>query len=112
MTVARYAEEIGRRVELKPSTIGALRVAAMLHDIGKIGVPDSILAKPGPLSTEEYTVIKRHPRTALKILEHVSFLERELPIILHHHEWFNGTGYPDGLAGEQIPIGARVLAAA
>ena len=112
LTVARYAEEIGRRMELKRSTIGALRVAAMLHDIGKIGVPDSILAKPGPLSTEEYTVIKRHPRTALKILRHVSFLERELPIILHHHEWFNGTGYPDGLAGEQIPIGARVLAVA
>lgn len=112
LTVARYAEEIGRRMKLKPSTIGALRVAAMLHDIGKIGVPDSILAKPGPLTTEEYTVIKRHPRTALDILGHVSFLERELPIILHHHEWFNGTGYPDGLAREQIPIGARVLAVA
>ena len=71
-----------------------------------------MLTKAGPLDDEEIALVQRHPRTALDILGHVSFLGNELPIILHHHERFDGSGYPDGLAGEQIPIGARVLAMA
>ncbi len=84
----------------------------MLHDIGKIGVPDAILTKPGRLTDEEFDVIRKHPETALDILGHVSFLTDERPLILHHHEHYDGNGYPHGLGGDRIPIGARVLALA
>jgi diguanylate cyclase (GGDEF)-like protein/putative nucleotidyltransferase with HDIG domain len=112
LTVADYAEGFGKRMRLPARMIEALRVAALLHDIGKIGVPDSILTKPGPLSGEEFDVVKKHPETALDILSHVSFLTDVKPMILHHHERFDGTGYPAGLKGDQIPIGARVLCVA
>ncbi len=112
LTVAAYSESIAKRLQLPQRMIQTLRAAALLHDIGKIGVPDAILTKPGPLTEEEFTIIKRHPETALEILGHVSFLSEERPIILHHHEWYDGSGYPAGLAGDRIPIGARVLAIA
>ncbi len=112
LTVARYAETIGRRMHLPVRVIETLRAAALLHDVGKIGVPDAILTKPGPLSNEEFNIIKRHPETALEILSHVRFLTDERPLILHHHERYDGKGYPAGLAGHHIPIGARILAAA
>lgn len=97
---------------MKSSEIDTIRAAALLHDVGKIGVPDALLTKPGPLTDDEYAVVKRHPETALAILGHISFLASERPLILHHHERFDGDGYPDGLSGEQIPLGARVLAVA
>ena len=81
----------------------------MLHDIGKIGVPDHILSKPGKLTDAEFAVVRRHPVMAVQILEHASFLRGELQIIQHHHERWDGGGYPDGLAGERIPFGARIL---
>ncbi|MGB2986086.1 MAG: diguanylate cyclase, partial [Phycisphaerae bacterium] len=112
LTVSTYAETIGKRMQLPVRMIETLRAAALLHDVGKIGVPDAILTKPGPLTTEEFDVIKRHPETALEILGHVSFLTDERPLILHHHERYDGTGYPTGLAGDRIPIGARILATA
>lgn len=112
MTVATYAETIGRRMGLPSSLLRTLRAAAALHDVGKIGVPDAILTKTGPLTDDEFAVVKRHPETGLEILGHVSFLTDERPLILYHHERYNGTGYPCGLAGDQIPIGARVLAIA
>lgn len=112
LTVADYAEAFGKRMHLPARMLETLRAAALLHDIGKIGVPDSILTKPGPLSDEEFGVVKKHPETALEILGHVSFLADVKPMILHHHERFDGTGYPYGLAGDQIPIGARVLCVA
>lgn len=112
MTVADYAEAIGREMKLNEPMMATLRAAALLHDVGKIGVPDAILTKPTSLTAEEYEIIKRHPRTALDILEHVSFVAEERPLILHHHERHDGMGYPSGLSGDQIPIGARVLAAA
>lgn len=112
LTVSGHAEAIGRRMRLPTSLIESVRVAALLHDVGKIGVPDAILTKPGPLTAEEFEVIKRHPGTALDILGHVSFLAEERPMILHHHERFDGKGYPTGLAGNRIPVGARVLAMA
>ena len=112
LTVAAYAEEIGKRMRLPARLIETLGAAAMLHDVGKIGVPDAILTKPGPLSDSEFNIIRRHPETALEILGHVSFLTDERPLILHHHERYDGKGYPAGLAGDRIPIGARILAIA
>ncbi len=89
-----------------------LAVAGKLHDIGKIGVPDHILLKPGRLSHEEYEVIKQHPGIAMEILREIPTLERIMDVILHHHERMDGKGYPDGLKGEQIPLWARMTAVA
>ena len=111
-TVADYAEAIGQRLGLARSKIKSLRSAAMLHDVGKIAVPDAILTKPGPLTDKEFEVVKRHPQTAVDMLGHLSFLADERPLILHHHERYDGRGYPAGLTGEEIPLGARVLAVA
>ena len=112
ITVARYAEAISRQLQLPARTIETVRSAALLHDIGKIGVPDAILTKPGPLDEEEFRLIRRHPETAVEILGQVSFLREEKDLILHHHERFDGGGYPGGLARERIPLGARILAVA
>ncbi len=112
MTVAAYSEAIGRRMKLPSSTIRTLRVAALLHDVGKIGVPDSILNKPGPLDADELRMMRRHPQIGIDILRPMRFLTNHRPIILYHHERYDGHGYPGGLYGEQIPIGARVLAVA
>ena len=112
LTVAAYAEQIGKRMKLSSSMLGTIRAAALLHDIGKIGLPDAILTKAGSLTADEFEIVKRHPETALDILGHVSFLTDERPIILHHHEHYDGGGYPGGLAGDAIPIGARILAVA
>jgi diguanylate cyclase (GGDEF)-like protein/putative nucleotidyltransferase with HDIG domain len=109
MAVALYAEGIARVMGLTGAQIASIRTAAMLHDVGKIGIPDSILNKPGPLTEGEYALVKRHTVMAAQILEHTSFLRSELPIIVHHHEWWDGSGYPEGLAGEAIPLGARIL---
>ena len=112
LAVATYAEAIGMRMRLPMRMIETVRAAALLHDVGKIGVPDAILTKPGPLTDQEFDIVKRHPETALEILGHVSFLSEERPLILHHHERYDGRGYPAGLAGDRIPIGARILAVA
>jgi len=109
MAVALYAEGIARIMGLSGDQIASIRTAAMLHDVGKIGIPDSILNKPGPLTESEYALVKRHTVMAAQILEHTSFLRSELPIIVHHHEWWDGSGYPEGLVGEAIPLGARIL---
>lgn len=112
LTVSLYADWIGRRMDLPLPMLDALRAASLLHDVGKIGVPDAILTKPGPLTEEEFAIVRRHPQIALDILAGVSFLNDERPLILHHHERFDGGGYPAGLAGDSIPIGARILAVA
>src|SRR6201999_1567918 len=87
------------------------RAAALLHDIGKLGVPENIISKPGRLTPEEFEKMKIHPIVGAEILERVQFPYPVVPIVRAHHEKWDGTGYPDGLRGESIPIGARILAA-
>jgi len=86
-----------------------LRQAGVLHDIGKIGISSAILNKPGKLAPEEYEIIKSHPRMGRRILEPISMLSGVVPIIYHHHERWDGNGYPEGLAGEEIPLGSRLM---
>ncbi|MCK4659153.1 MAG: HD-GYP domain-containing protein [Phycisphaerae bacterium] len=112
VTVSKYAVELGIRLKLPEAKLRSLRIAALLHDIGKIGIPDAVLQKPGPLTRAEFSLIKTHPRLATTILRHAGLFEDELPIILYHHEWFDGGGYPTGLAGESIPLGSRILGVA
>ncbi|MBI4232945.1 MAG: HD domain-containing protein [Chloroflexi bacterium] len=110
--VAELAILIGRNLGLPPAQLRVLGRAGLLHDIGKLGVPDAILLKPGPLTPEEFGVMKRHPLLGLDILRRVGSLEQEIGVIRGHHEWFNGKGYPDGLQGEKIPLEARILSVA
>jgi len=94
---------------LAPDRVRRLRTAAELHDIGKIAIDESIISKNGKLTDEEFEIIKRHPKLGVKILQPITFLQPILPFIRHHHERYNGKGYPDGLAGEAIPLEARIL---
>jgi diguanylate cyclase (GGDEF)-like protein/putative nucleotidyltransferase with HDIG domain len=110
--VMRYSVGVAETLDLDPVAVDVVRRAAMIHDIGKIGVPDSILCKSGRLTDEERAVIHQHPLIAVRILDQMQFLQRELPIVRHHHEWWNGQGYPDGISGQVIPRGARILAVA
>jgi len=87
-----------------------IRRGALLHDIGKMGIPDSILLKPGALTPEEWAVMRRHPEFAYQLLWPIEYLRPAIPIPYSHHEWWNGTGYPQGLVGEQIPLSARIFA--
>jgi diguanylate cyclase (GGDEF)-like protein len=84
----------------------------ILHDIGKIGIPDSILLKPGPLTPDEWKVMRTHPEVGRRLVEHIPFLAGAVPIVYHHHERWDGNGYPEGLRGEHIPLGARIFAVA
>jgi hypothetical protein len=86
-----------------------IEFGAMLHDVGKIGVNEALLLKTGPLTAEEYAAVKKHPEIGYHILRGVSFFKGIAPIVLYHHEWVNGQGYPEGLAGEEIPLGARMV---
>ncbi|MDR5708912.1 MAG: HD-GYP domain-containing protein, partial [Armatimonadota bacterium] len=108
--LASYAVAVGRRLGFGEPALTDLRVAGMLHDVGKIGISDAILLKPGPLTPEEYEVVKRHTVMGAEILSAAGFGEDVVRWVLHHHERWDGRGYPMGLAGEQIPVGARILA--
>jgi diguanylate cyclase (GGDEF)-like protein/putative nucleotidyltransferase with HDIG domain len=109
--VARYAQLIARELGLSQKSLEHLLLAAILHDVGKIGVPDSILRKPGPLSNEEWTEMRKHPAIGAQILE-AAGLDRERDIVMAHHERLDGHGYPRGLAGDAIPLEAKILAVA
>jgi len=106
-----YAIEVGKELGLDGGQLEALRAGALLHDIGKLAVPEHIISKPGKLTREEFEKMKIHPVVGAEILERVRFPYPVTPIVRSHHEKWNGSGYPDGLKGEEIPIGARILAA-
>jgi len=99
-------------MELPTDTLRTLARAGLLHDVGKIGIPDAILNKPGPLDADEWTTIKRHPEMGHDILARLPSLQREAQIVIAHHERVDGSGYPRALRGEQIPLEARILAVA
>lgn len=110
--VTRYALGIAETIRMGSKQLEVIRRAAMIHDIGKIGIPDAVLSKPGALTPHERKIIEQHPLIAVRILDKMSFLEQEIAIVRSHHEKWNGQGYPDGLANSDIPMGARILAVA
>jgi HD-GYP domain-containing protein (c-di-GMP phosphodiesterase class II) len=110
--VMEYALMCGRELLLPKKNLEVLEYAGLLHDIGKIGISENILRKPAALTGEEYNIIRSHSLIGGNILKDIPFLEEARGLVLHHHERFDGTGYPDGLRGEEIPMGARLLAVA
>jgi putative two-component system response regulator len=110
--LAALALEIGRRERLSDQDLEALELGAVLHDVGKIGISDSILMKPGALTVEERAEIARHTEIGDRMLAPLALLESVRPIVKHHHERWDGCGYPDGLAGEDIPLLARIVSVA
>lgn len=110
--VATYAIAIAKKLGIDESSMEDLRIAVLLHDIGKIGIPDLILDKTSWLSKEEREEMQKHPLYGVSILQPIQEMRRIVPIIKHHHEHWDGTGYPDGLSGNMIPLGARILSVA
>lgn len=108
--VARYAHALGEALGWMPEHLRKLDFGARLHDIGKIIVPDHILNKPEPLTPAEWETMKQHPQAGARILRGITHLQDTLPYILHHHERWNGSGYPHGLRGKDIPVEGRLLA--
>ena len=107
--VKAIAVDIGRVMRVNDAELEALEWGGLLHDVGKIGVPDAVLLKPDRLNREERIIMNSHPVLGAQIIAPVEKLAPELPIIRHHHEWYNGSGYPDRLIGDEIPKLARIL---
>lgn len=107
--VTEYALTLGRHMNLTESELSMLAKGALLHDIGKIGVPDSILLKPGKLTEEEWEIMRKHAELGYTMLKKIEFLEESAVIVYSHHEHFDGSGYPKGLSGTDIPLGARIF---
>lgn len=108
--VVQYSLMAGRSLSLCRRELEIIEYSGILHDVGKIGIPDATLSKRSPLTVEEYLAIHKHPIISADIIDGIPFLEPARDIVLHHHEKYNGFGYPDGLIGEDIPMGARILA--
>ena len=110
--VTEYAVHLGKHANLTDEELSVMAKGALLHDIGKIGVPDSILLKPGKLTDEEWTLMKRHPELGYKLLKNIDFLEQSAVIVHTHHERYDGQGYPAGLIKDDIPLGSRIFSVA
>ncbi|GAW92394.1 HD-GYP domain-containing protein [Calderihabitans maritimus] len=110
--VTKYALDIARALRLPEEEVQRIFYASILHDIGKIGVSGNVLRKPGKLTQKEYEEVCRHPYVGANIISSIQPLKEVLPLIYHHHECFDGSGYPEGKAGEEIPLGARIIAVA
>jgi len=108
--LAEWGVRLGRELGLRENRLHDLEVAAVLHDVGKVGVPDAILKKPGPLTPEERTEMQRHSEYGWQVLHRVPAFERASLFVLHHHEAYDGRGYPAGLKGDEIPVEARIVA--
>lgn len=107
--VAKISSSIAKELGVPSKIIKEIENAASIHDIGKIGIEENILKKNGKLTLDEYTEIKKHPAIGVRIVQSVPFLEDAIPVILHHHERYDGKGYPEGLKGDQIPLSARIV---
>jgi HD-GYP domain-containing protein (c-di-GMP phosphodiesterase class II) len=108
--VSALAEVVARRLGWRRSRLGALRLGALLHDVGKLNLDDAVLRKPGPLDEREFSEIKRHPLAGARLIRNFEALRPALPYVLFHHERWDGEGYPTGRSREQIPFGARIVA--
>jgi two-component system, cell cycle response regulator len=108
--VARLAQSLGERLRLPAEELAQLRQAAELHDVGKLAIPEDVLHKPGPLDPEEWVFVRRHPLIGERIIGAAPALASAAKLVRSTHERHDGTGYPDGLAGDQIPLGARIIA--
>ncbi|MBI2216225.1 MAG: response regulator [Candidatus Rokubacteria bacterium] len=104
-----YSLATAREYGVPEEQLSDVAHGVLLHDIGKIGIPDAILLKPGPLTPEEWTVMRRHPEIGKRLIERIPFLRGAVPVVYHHHERWDGSGYPLGLKGEEIPLGARIF---
>lgn len=108
--VVGYARLLAHAVGIQEPLLTDIERGVLLHDIGKIGIPDSILLKPGPLSPDEWKIMRTHAELGGQLLSRIEFLKGAVPVVLHHHERWDGGGYPVGLKGEEIPLGARIFA--
>jgi putative nucleotidyltransferase with HDIG domain len=108
--VSKLAVQLGTQMGIKGNELISLEHGALLHDIGKLGIPDTILLKPGPLTKGEWATMRKHPEIGADIVGHIDFLQGALPIIRHHHERYDGKGYPGRLKGSEIPLLARIFA--
>jgi putative two-component system response regulator len=112
LAIANLSRGVGAEFDLSEEVLEALALGALLHDLGKLGVPEAVLEKSGRLTQQEWEVIKRHPDIGARMIEQIWCLRRVAQVIRHHHEHYGGTGYPDGLEAEEIPLTARIVAAA
>ncbi|MBN2372370.1 diguanylate cyclase, partial [bacterium] len=112
LRVSRLAARLAERLNLNQEQIDSITYAALLHDLGRVAISPKILSKKGKLTEEEYDLVKEHPAFGAQIIQPIRYLQEEFHCILHHHEWYNGSGYPQGLTGEDIPLGARILSLA
>ena len=110
--VSQLSVRIGCEMGLDQQRLEYLRIGCLLHDVGKIGIAESIVRKPNTLTTSEYNTIKQHPIKGAEIVKPISFLKNHIYIIRNHHEWYDGSGYPDGLKGDKIPIEAQIVSVA
>lgn len=110
--VAEYVKKIAERLNLSPGEIESIIWAASIHDLGKIDIPEGVLSKPTPLEDDEWGIVRKHSAVGADIVDRISFHPTARGIIRHHHERFDGSGYPNGIAGDMIPLGARILAVA